>query len=288
MRRSTVIPMAAATLLALLVLPVGALSQEPGPLTGSAALLAALARVPDTTDARQNAVSWLDQRAVAAARPGAAQPGSSAELQGLLASDDPAAELWLAAMQGVSSGDPDILARLRSAARWPAELGFDVTDIDQHLLFGLPPGDGSVLVGTFDPGVVADAFAMRGFTASAADGHTLLCGPAGCESGMAVHLADSDPGLLFGAALGRSEPIAVSSSEILSSADFETLSGMLAAAEGRARRWPMIPPSAPSPPPPTLTRRSSRPRSSRAACSVWTRRSSASSATRPRRPAHWS
>ena len=73
---------------------------------------------------------------------------------------------------------------------------------------------------------------MRGFTASAADGHTLLCGPAGCESGMAVHLADSDPGLLFGAALGRSEPIAVSSSEILSSADFETLSGMLAAAEG--------------------------------------------------------
>ena len=89
---------------------------------------------------------------------------------------------------------------------------------------------------------------------------------------MAVDLANVDGGLLFGAQLGRSEPIAVSSSEV---AEPPRTSRPSAACSRQPReqahRWPMTPPSAPLPPLRTLTRRSSRPRSSRAACSVWTR-----------------
>ena len=234
MQGSMRVPTLLVTLLAALGLPTGVMAAEAAaPESGPAdALLMALARVPDTPDVRQNAVSWLDQTAAAEARPGAARPASSAELEALLASDDPSGQLWLAAMQGASSGDPEVLQRLMSATRWPAELGFDFTDIGQHLFFGLPPADGSVLLGTFDPATVSAAFEARGYTATAADRHTLLCGPAGCEDGMAADLANADPGLPFGAQLGRSEPIAVSTTDILSSADFATLTAMLEAADG--------------------------------------------------------
>ncbi|HKZ91390.1 MAG TPA: hypothetical protein VJZ50_04565, partial [Candidatus Limnocylindrales bacterium] len=70
-----------------LVGPAGTLAVDGNTVpTGSAeGLLAALARVPDSPAARQNVVSYLDQRAVAAARPGAARPGSIADVEALLA-----------------------------------------------------------------------------------------------------------------------------------------------------------------------------------------------------------
>ena len=216
MRRTRPVPALLVTLLVTLAVPVGALAQEAGtPGSGTAdALLAALARVPDTAAVRQNAVSWLDQAAAVATRPA------------LL--DQPRAQMskrcWPRTMRRVSSGwrrcrapaaavNPEVLAGVMSATRWPAELGFDFTDIDQHVTFGLPPTDGSVLQGTFDPAAVSAAFEARGYTATAEDEHTLLCGPTGCEGGMAVDLAAADPGLPFGRQLGRSEPIAVSTTE---------------------------------------------------------------------------
>ena len=51
---------------------------------------------------------------------------------------------------------------------------------------------------------------------------------------MDVDLAKADRSLPFGGEIGRSEPMAVSGQEILSSADLATLEAMLAAADGEA------------------------------------------------------
>jgi hypothetical protein len=230
-------PRVAILLLALLGLTGaagGAVAEDEvrAPMGSAAALLEALARVPDVPTTRANPVSYLDQVAVAAARPGAAQPGSVAELERLMASDDPAAQLWLAAMRGASSGDLELLRHLDTAAGWPDRLGFDLFDIRQHAFFGAPPSDGSVLLGDFDPEAIATAFEGRDFAASEAGTRTLLCGPAGCEGGQLMDLANADRGLPFGAELGRSEPLAVSKGDLLSSADLATLSAMLEAADG--------------------------------------------------------
>jgi hypothetical protein len=215
--------------------PDAAASQESSPSPGaSTGFLEALERVPDTAAARGTTISWLDQEALIAARPGAARPASSAHLEALLSSDDPAAQLTIAAVMGASSGDTEIVLGILSASRWPEKLGLDFTQIGQHLTFGLPPADGSVLMGTFDPEAVAGAFVERGYTASDSHGHTLLCGASGCENGTDVDLGSLDPDVPFGGRLGRSEPLAVSTSEILSSADLGTLTAMLEASSGQA------------------------------------------------------
>ncbi len=141
------------------------------------ALLEALARVPDSPEARGAMLSYLDQAALVATRPGAAQPVSVAEALASLETDDPAARLWLAAFMGAASGDMDLVSHLALAADWPEQVGFDLLDVERHLAFGTPPSDGSVLLGEFDPAAVAAAFEARGYSSSETDERTLLCGP---------------------------------------------------------------------------------------------------------------
>ena len=198
------------------------------------ALLEALSRVPDTTAAREVPLSYLDLAALIAARPGAAQPASLAEGLASLEADDPAAHLWMAALMGASSGDMDLLRHLPQAVGWTESLGFDLLDVERNLTFGTMPSDGTVVIGQFDPPAIEDAFAARGYTASRSGDGSLLCGAAGCEEGMAVDLSTADPSLPFGAEIGRSEPLAVSTDGILDSADLATLEAMMAAADGTA------------------------------------------------------
>ena len=204
------------------------------PVGSSEGFLEALALVPDTLEARQSMLSYLDQEAVAHSRPGSAKPDSLAGLQALRDAGDPSAAIWLAAFMGVNSGDPDLLRHIGSADTWPEVLGFDLLDIDRQLVFGQPPTDGTVLLGTFDQEAITRAFAQRSYSSTVAGSRTLLCGPGGCDGGLSVDLANLDQGLPFGAALGRSEPLAVSSSDILQSAELETLKAMMASAVGEA------------------------------------------------------
>jgi len=232
LRRSIVLSVTLAGILASVAFMTGAAADDPAPGGNGEGLLEALARVPDTAAVRDSLVSYLDQETLVATRPAAAQPASIAEALALLETDDPAASLWLAAFSGASSGDAGLLRGLVMAGGWPQEVGFDLLDVDRHLSFGTPPSDGSVLLGDFHPEQITEAFAERGYTASGAGERTLLCGPAGCDAGMDVDLASADRSLPFGGEIGRSEPLAVSAHEILNSADIATLEAMLAAAGG--------------------------------------------------------
>jgi hypothetical protein len=224
---------AGVAILAILVSLAGtARAVEPSPARqASGPLGLALSMAPATADALASARSYVDFRAVEAARPGAAHPTSFAQLQALRDADDPSARLWMAATMGVDSGSLELLRWLAQyGAEWPAHIGLDFFDIDRELAFGTPPGDGLVLLGRFDPDAVTRAFEARDYNATPVDGRTLLCGPKGCEAGLEADLSQIDSANPFGGALGRLEPLAVSATDILISASVDTLRAMLAAA----------------------------------------------------------
>ena len=219
-----------ALVLALSVVGAPAAAAEPG-----AALLEALARVPDTSAATDQLVSFVDYRAAEAARPGAAQPSSFSQWQALRDAGDPSYGLWMAVWQGIGSGSGDLLrGLLRSGATWPGLLGFDFFDVHSELAFGAPPSDGIVLSGDFDPGAIGRAFTARRYTGSDVVGHTLWCPAAGCESGRSIDFEARNPDNPFGGDLGRNEPMAVSATDLLGSADIATVQGMLDAASRSA------------------------------------------------------
>ena len=108
LRRSIIFIVTLVVILSFVVPVTDAGADDGAPSGTGAALLEALGRVPDTEAARQSLVSYLDQAALVAARPGAAQPASIGEALTLLGTDDRAASLWLAAFMGASSGDMDL------------------------------------------------------------------------------------------------------------------------------------------------------------------------------------
>jgi hypothetical protein len=216
--------------------PAAPASPSPsGPATPSSGLAGALASVPDTADAREQPVGYVDYRAVELARPGAARPTSFAELESLRATKDPSAALWLAANQGVSSGSGNLLRYMNvGGLAWPTLLGFDFFDVDREVDFGAPPSNGLVLDGRFDPSAIAAALASRGYSATDVDGRTLLCGADGCDSGTQSHIDQLNPQNPFGGDLGRVEPLGVSATELESSASGDVVRAMLATAAGDA------------------------------------------------------
>ena len=92
---------AAAILVAVISLGIGARAVAKD---GPEPLLDALRLVPSAAAAGSMPISYVDYDAVAEARPGALAPTSLADLLARQDADDPAAALWFAAAQGISSG----------------------------------------------------------------------------------------------------------------------------------------------------------------------------------------
>ncbi|MFN8621439.1 MAG: hypothetical protein U0869_11915 [Chloroflexota bacterium] len=217
----------------------GALAADPaspGPAgAATAGLRSSLGHAPATPDVWGPIVSWVDLRAVEAARPGALQPATLAEALAALQSDDPAARLWLQAMMGIAGGSSDLMADLMgSGPEWPATVGFDFTQIDRELAFGQPPADGLVLEGRFDPAAIGAALSARGFASHDEAGTTWWCSADGCDQGLQVDFKGRDPNDPFGGRLGRKQPLAVSADALLSSASDVTVGAMAAASAGTA------------------------------------------------------
>lgn len=216
---------------ALLALAVGSSSGVPvSAQDGPNGFTTALDSVPDTPDIRQQLVSWIDYDTLLGSREGAAHPASFAALLEQLDARDPAARLWVAALNGAASGSGRLLRYLLSGgAEWPRMVGFDFTDVRSELAFGQPPGDGIVLQGEFDPDRIGAALSTRDFASTDAGRFVLWCRSDGCDKGLEQDLAGRDPADPFGGDLGRRQPLAVSADTLLSSAAISTIDGMLAA-----------------------------------------------------------
>jgi len=196
--------------------------------TNDSPLLQMLARIPDTSDARQY-LSYIDYRALLASRPGVPQITSSQQLSTLLDSKSNDARLTMAALYGIQSG-PQFFAQYFSAASdSPAVVGFDLFTIERAAEFGVPPRLGDVLEGDFDAQAVQSAHEKRGYTTTDQNGLTLLCPSKGCDSGTQMDLAQRNLANLFGGELGRSQPVLVGDRLVASSADIEVVKAIAGA-----------------------------------------------------------
>jgi len=197
-------------------------------------LLDMLALVPDTSSARAGFISYIDYRAVEAARPGALQPASWAEWDAAHEAESSAFELWMAAFFGVSSGPSALAMTLTQAGSWPDVLGFDFFAVDRALEYSQPPRLVQVLQGDFDAEAIITAYEAQGFKAETSGDLVLLCGSVGCENGMDIDLENRDPANPFGGAFGRQEPLLIAPDHLVNSPDSEQIERHVALLKGEA------------------------------------------------------
>ena len=94
-------------------------------------------------------------------------------------------------------------------------VGFGFFDIDRSLVFGEPPGNGTIVAGHFHGDRIARAYQARGFSENTQGAVSVWCGPEGCDSGLKLNLGDRNPANPFGGQFGRAEPLAVLSDQLL-------------------------------------------------------------------------
>lgn len=113
---------------------------------------------------------------------------------------------------------------MQGAPGYKETVGFDYFELAQTVEVGQHPGLGLVLLGAIDPAAIHAAFAAQGYEVREADGTaTLLCPPAGCDSGRDVNLAQRNLSNPFGGNLGRWQPVAVAEGVVLQAADDQFL-----------------------------------------------------------------
>ncbi|MCA9903394.1 MAG: hypothetical protein KC547_06025 [Anaerolineae bacterium] len=198
------------------------------------ALLDMLALVPDSPSAREYLVSYVNYRAVEAARPGALQADTWADWEAARQADDAAFDPWMAAFQGISSGPIEMLQLLFVADNWPQVIGFDFFEIDQALEYGQPPSMVQVLQGDFNAEAIVSAYEAREFSVEARGDLTLLCGGDGCDNGMALNMDRLDQTNPFGGRFGRQEPLLIAPGHLVDSADIAQVDQHIALLEGEA------------------------------------------------------
>jgi hypothetical protein len=222
MKRISILLLRAALFL-LAVAPLGAQDETPP-------LLTMLAFVPDDPATYEGVpvVSYADYRAFEASR------GIPTITIQDFQDETEATGLWIAAIQGLSSGPPLVQYALADMERTQELMGFSFFDIDRALSFGFPPRMGTALVGNFDLDSITAAYSARDFSQTEMDGATVWCGPKSCDSGLEQDLVGRDRADLFGGHLGRKEPFALlPDGYILNSTDIALVQAMIAAHQGK-------------------------------------------------------
>lgn len=179
-----------------------------------------LARIPDTAAAREW-LTYIDYRAVIAARPGAPAVTTWQEFES--ASRDETGGQLMSALIGIQSGPAYFARSLMQGGEMAEAVGFDPFMVERAAEFGLPPGAGVILEGSFDREAIIDAHAARGYTENSAGDLTLLCSADGCDNGMNINIRDRNPANPFGGDLGRSQPVLVGDQLVVSSPSIEVL-----------------------------------------------------------------
>jgi hypothetical protein len=186
-----------------------------------------LERVPDTDAVHDDLLSYLDLAALIDSRKGAAHPHSIADWIAL-DQDTEAAGLYRAVQLGIGAGVPEIIQNMRNADAARTATGIDIYAIDRMLTGIRPPATLNILEGSFSPALVEAAYAQRDYQATTNGDFSVLCPPAGCDTGLKLDLKSRNPANPFGGRLGRLEPIAVSETVVLNSPAETTLNSALA------------------------------------------------------------
>jgi hypothetical protein len=194
-------------------------------------LLQMLAMVPDTSDARDSEVSYVDFRALVEARPGAARPKTAKEWAAIEAAGSSDGGLYRAALLGVRIGSPEFLMQFLRPEETIKTVGIDPYSVDRLLTFGTPPRTALILGGAFDPTAIGAALKAQTFVENQIDKRTVWCSPDGCEAGLKLDLKSRTINNPFGGQLGRKQPVAVQPDYVYSSADFSVVHGIAAAIE---------------------------------------------------------
>ncbi len=184
-------------------------------------ILTFLSAVPDNLENRESLISYVDYRAMEAAREGAATYQTWDEF---MDSEEMIEEgLFMAALTGISSG-PDFVSRMFGGGElWEETVGFDFFDIDRALSFGTLPTHADVLGGEFDTEAIATAFTARDFTSESLGEFDLWCSADGCDKGVEIDVQNRNAGNPFGGDLGRRQPLLVSENLLISSSAFPVL-----------------------------------------------------------------
>lgn len=227
--------------LGLTALPAQAQGGDPEahPLIQMLSMTPANAATPNSwTDFRE--IIYADLRAAEAARPGVPTPATWAEFEAL---EGKPQELWMANVSRLITLAPDMQALDWFDADMVNYLGLDYFEIDRSLAYLPAPNEGAIYGGHFDIDRISNTLIQRTYTATELNGVPVVCGPAGCENGVAFGnwLPDQEgrdpetlrhPGtyLLFGGRMGQQQPLALLPGYILSTPDWEILGQMTAAA----------------------------------------------------------
>lgn len=199
-------------------------------------LLRMLARIPAAAAAHEY-FSYVDYRAVFAARPGAP---NITTWQEFAAADGDERTALLGALSGVQSGPASFMHYLYQSGDTPEVVGFDIFAVDRAVEYGQQPETVTVLEGDFDADAVVAAHAARGYTASELGALTLLCSADGCD-GMKLNLANRNLANPFGGDLGRSQPVLLGDRLIASSPSSAELDLAAAAINGNADSLASVP-----------------------------------------------
>lgn len=100
------------------------------------------------------------------------------------------------------------------------EVGFEPLAVNRTISYSAPPGNATILAGDFDTEAVSAAYTEMGFSSERTLPYgELWCGAVGCTEGMQTNLAERNTANPFGGALGRQQPMIISPSYLMSSAD---------------------------------------------------------------------
>lgn len=188
------------------------------------AFLRMLTRIPDTAAAREW-LTYVDYRALIAARQGAFQVTSWSEFELANNSNTEPAHQLMMALRGVNAG-PQFFASIFSAGGdMAAVVGFDPFMVERAAEFSQPPATTTIIEGDFDSDTVIAAHAARGYSESQLGDLTLLCGAAGCDSGAMINVRDRNRANPFGGELGRSQPVLVGDRLVASSPSIDMVEG---------------------------------------------------------------
>lgn len=227
-------------LLSLLMLVFGSASVSAQSEDSDSPLLEMLARIPVQSGANEW-LTYIDYHAVVAARPGAPQIHSLEEAGPLLESDSEERSLFTSALMSYQSGPAEVPQSLMLADEAIDAIGIDLYAVERAIQYANPPASVTILEGDFDNEAISSAFAARDYTQTEEDGLTLLCGEAGCDSGMRQDLANRNPANIFGGQLGRSQPVLLGDEWLASSPSDVALNGVTEAVSGERETLADVP-----------------------------------------------